>query len=552
MSAPGHVDPATASKTSDPAIEMTLDGVLQNALRAARLLKRATWNRLADRLRATAPAVVPETPPVDSDFDWQWYLESYPDVRQAGVETEQSAWFHFVHFGRAEGRRCRARQIPGFDWLSHVDRFEHDAANPDAFLGGGPAAGELRRPPKLGLLCPSADSLFLRAWGDLVCWDDAGAEHVLQPWQPEADVGDVFLRGPFEEIRESLWQGELPRPDECGKCLLLRTRAVTSSAPADLRFVRMVRVEPTYRCTLDCPGCVPLEIRRQHRESFDLEPEKLAKVLDDLATAGLEVHAVDFQGHGEPLLNPRLPEMIALSRRRFPGAWVSVTTNAHGKVKPALLEARPSEVICAIDGATPESYARYRVHGRFALAQSFLRELARRADEQNPHIRVVWKYVLFAHNSSPEELLLAQRMARDAGVAELVFVFTRNGAPPEHLHHPDDIPRLDDGPRLGFRYHEPSIDDFEHRLAELRSHLERGGVELAISLAASLVSGVERFFSASQPLPDRYRDVLSQTGAALERAGAGRRLRPKIEQLLRRSPLAVLPAAGGCSGCGAK
>src|SRR5206468_10668634 len=49
-------------------------------------------------------------------------------------------------------------------------------------------------------------------------------------------------------------------------------------------------------------------------KAFQLDPEILDRILADLTARGLAVDAVDFQGHGEPLLNPRLWEMGRRSR----------------------------------------------------------------------------------------------------------------------------------------------------------------------------------------------------------------------------------------------
>src|SRR5215470_9144969 len=138
--------------------------------------------------RDVSPPWEPGPPP---GFDWRWYVKSYADLAAAGVTDEKSAIRHWRKHGRREGRRFAPRRPNTFDWLTYVDHFPE--GTPTALLAGsGP------RPP---LACPSVDSIFLRAWGDLVCWDDAGSDHVLQPWDPNADYADVYLNGPYQEIR---------------------------------------------------------------------------------------------------------------------------------------------------------------------------------------------------------------------------------------------------------------------------------------------------------------------------------------------------------------
>jgi hypothetical protein len=439
-------------------------------------------------------------------FDWRWYVTAYTDLAPAGITDEKSAIRHWREHGRRDGRRFAPRRPNSFDWTTYVDHFPEKAPELQ------PSAPAASRP----LVCPSVDSLFLRAWGDLVCWDDAGSDHVLQAWDPAVDYADVFLNGPYQEIRGSLAKGRMPRPEECGKCLLLRILPARAGAPWDRTFVRMLRVEPSYYCSLDCPGCVPLSIRRQHNKAFQLDPDILDRILADLTAAGLAVDTLDFQGHGEPLLNPRLWEMGRRSRERLPEAWISVTTNAQGRFRPEMARSGFDDFICSIDGADPASYEPYRVHGNFDLAWRFMVDLIGSGAVGNRRLRVVWKYVLFEHNSSPETLLKAQQMARDAGVSELVFVLTRNGPAPQHIRFPSDIPRLEPGPPISFRFHEPSIEDLEARLAESRRLESEGNVAEAGAMVESIRQNLQRFFPAIGDRPERQRRLFEE----LERTGS--------------------------------
>lgn len=313
-----------------------------------------------------------------SDFDWRAYLDHHPDLRAAGLANERQSARHWWDHGELEGRVHRGprRPAPGWDWASRVDRFDDSdvqAADGTPRFRDPP---EPKRPPKVAMVCPSVDSIFLRASGDLTCWDDAGSEHVLQAWDHAVDYGQIYLHGPYEEIRRRLYDHQMPRPRDCGRCLLLRSRGIHSSAPVDERFVRILRVEPSYLCTLDCPGCVPLSARPRNRQAGTLPLEVFERLLSGLRRSEIEVYAIDFQGHGEPLLNPELRKMIGLGRARYPAAWITMTTNAHARLRTELLTSGLDEIVCAIDGVDGESYASYRVNGRFDLAWRFLSDVA--------------------------------------------------------------------------------------------------------------------------------------------------------------------------------
>jgi radical SAM family protein len=459
------------------------------------------YGRAEGRRSGPEPRDEPPQPP--PGFDWKWYVQSYTDLAPAGITDEASAIRHWREHGRRDGRRFAPRRPNGFDWTTYVDHFP-DAAASESASTPTPAS-----PPRL--VCPSVDSIFLRAWGDLVCWDDAGSDRVLQSWDPAADYADVFLDGPYEQVRRSVAQGRMAWPEECERCLLLRVQPPGAFTPWNRRAVRIFRVEPSYYCSLDCPGCVPLAIRRKHSQAFQLDPEILDRILRDLTARGISVEVLDFQGHGEPLLNPRLWEMGLRSREILPEAWISVTTNAQGHFRPEMARSGFDDIICSIDGVDAETYEPYRVHGNFDLAWRFMSDFAEVGLRARPRIRVVWKYVLFEHNSSPEALRKAQRMALEAGVSELVFILTRNGPAPRHIQFPSDVPRLEPGPPISFRFHQPSLEDLEARLEEARRLARTGRDEDAADMTLSVQRNLERFFPSGADRPERSQRLFEET-----------------------------------------
>ena len=425
----------------------------------------------------------PNRPVPPEAFDWREYLKRYPDLRAAGIDSEAAAVEHWEKYGRAEGR-----------W-------------------GAP----LTRPERAAFACPTVASIYLRATGDLVCWDDAGNEMVLQAWSPDVHYGhQVWLGEPYEAVRRSLWEGKLPFPWVCQRCLVLQAHASHSSEAVDRRRVEVFQVEPSYYCSLDCPGCISRAARRLARPR-NLDPSVLDKILTDFVDAGIEVRAFDFQGHGEPLLNRRIWALVRMAREAFPRCFISMTTNAHGLATPEAVGSGIDEVVCAIDGARAESYVQYRVGGQFDFAMRFMREFAAGARRTGAATNVVWKYVLFAHNSGREELALAQQMAADAGIREMRFVFTRNGPVAAGIGGADDLPPPPEGLRVRFEQHEPNLNELDVRLTKSRERLRGGDLAGAGELALSIARNLERFLpSAAEATPDHHRMVAELDALAEE------------------------------------
>ena len=121
-----------------------------------------------------------------------------------------------------------------------------------------------------------------------------------------------------------------------------------------------IYVEATTRCNLDCRFCV----RRAWDESLgDMDPRTFAAVLDGVGVLDRRP-TVMFGGIGEPLVHPRLPEMVA--QAKSVGARVELVTNgtllsrAMGR---ALIEAGLDLLWVSLDGATPERYGDLRRGG---------------------------------------------------------------------------------------------------------------------------------------------------------------------------------------------
>lgn len=89
------------------------------------------------------------------------------------------------------------------------------------------------------------------------------------------------------------------------------------------RLPREVQIEVTNRCNLDCDMCPrlsPLGV-----PEVDMAPETFAAILERLRAP----HTVTLTGWGEPLLHPRLFELLDLLLARFPGVAAGFTTNGH-------------------------------------------------------------------------------------------------------------------------------------------------------------------------------------------------------------------------------
>lgn len=127
-----------------------------------------------------------------------------------------------------------------------------------------------------------------------------------------------------------------------------------------------IKIEPTSRCNLSCPGCLHAS---SLKESFtsemvgDMDFGVFSKIIDDLKDYLVKVSLYII---GEPLLYKRIGEMVKyLTDRKIASAISSNLNYLTPELASQLVSNRLTHLIVSLDGYDQESYARYRVGGSF-------------------------------------------------------------------------------------------------------------------------------------------------------------------------------------------
>lgn len=55
-------------------------------------------------------------------FDWQFYINEYGDLREAGIDSYLTAYDHYQKHGKKEGRKCNDGKI--IDWSGYINRYK--------------------------------------------------------------------------------------------------------------------------------------------------------------------------------------------------------------------------------------------------------------------------------------------------------------------------------------------------------------------------------------------------------------------------------------------
>lgn len=225
-------------------------------------------------------------------------------------------------------------------------------------------------------------------------------------------VWDVLVRGRYAFIydqmpvvvRKMTWQKRL-NLFSAGANLLFR-RIQGWSMPLHMQF------ELTNFCNLRCPVC-PTGTGAISRKAQSLSPALFTRLVNQV---GPYLLTASLWGWGEPLLHPRLRDMMEIVSRHDFTTFFS--TNGQrlndDRALSVLLDYPPTYLIVAIDGLTDETNSVFRVGARLDPILEGVRRLASLKRERNVALPILhMRFIVMKHNQHQVPSLLS--FAREHG-----------------------------------------------------------------------------------------------------------------------------------------
>ncbi|HXW06332.1 MAG TPA: radical SAM protein [Vicinamibacterales bacterium] len=249
-----------------------------------------------------------------------------------------------------------------------------------------------------------------------------------------AGVSEVWTGERADALRRDLNGGGSRFCGDCPLKLPLRKEQAPPVRSLDAgRLPSRLYIECTAACNISCAQacCAPETGITRTRQAGMLDFEIFRRVVDE---AGPSLVRIDFFNYGEAFLHKRAVEMCEYIKGRHPHIYLYTSTNGlafRDADIARLVGSGIDEVTFSIDGASPETYVQYRQRGDFHKALRNLRaavEAKHRAGRDVPHIN--WRYILFKHNDSDEEMDRARAVAAEIGVDRLAWELT---------DHPEDL-----------------------------------------------------------------------------------------------------------------
>jgi len=207
-----------------------------------------------------------------------------------------------------------------------------------------------------------------------------------------------------------------------------------------------VMIEPTNICNLKCPLCPSGNGTLERVRGF-MSFELFVKIIDEVKEYAT---SIVLWNQGEPYLNKEFNKMVKYATDS--GLFTLVSTNLNTRIEAEeIVKSGLDSMIVSLDGATQESYNKYRVNGKLEKVISNVEAIieAKRNLKSNTPI-IKWQFLVMNHNE--HEIEKIEKMAEKLDVDQLNFKTIQ-------IYRKDDIKFLPDNPK--YRRYNITKSNFE-------------------------------------------------------------------------------------------
>jgi radical SAM protein with 4Fe4S-binding SPASM domain len=222
----------------------------------------------------------------------------------------------------------------------------------------------------------------------------------------------------------------------------------------------LIRMDIINRCNMRCFMCPYPASVQSGQPAQIMAPELFEKVAGQVFPYAAHVA---LSCAYEPLLHPRLEEILAIASRCNVPEWGMVTNGAllTERIIEAMIRCRLTVLSVSVDGATRETYRSIRgvdAFDRVLQNVRMVQEMKRRAGSELPHLFI--NFVLMRRNVG--EIVPFLELCRDLGAADVTFV---------HVvpRSPDNAESLINAPDL-----------YEQSYAETKRFIETGPMRVLL------------------------------------------------------------------------
>ena len=177
-------------------------------------------------------------------------------------------------------------------------------------------------------------------------------------------------------------------------------------------------------CNLDCPSCGMRHLNYGNIGAGYISFENYKLFIDKNKEY---IKNIEISNSGEPFLNPDILKILEYSYKNNIELTCKNGTNfnfENDDLIKALVDYQFSLIYVAIDGASQETYSKYRRKGNFNLVIDNIRKLNLYKQEKNSEYpKLVWQYIVRDSTENPEEIKKAIELANELNM-QMYFKLT--------------------------------------------------------------------------------------------------------------------------------
>lgn len=184
-------------------------------------------------------------------------------------------------------------------------------------------------------------------------------------------------------------------------------------------------------CNLKCPLC-PSRINKLKYKKGSMSFDTFKTIINKMPS----LKEISFYNWGEPFLNPHIFDMLKYAEDNKIKTILSsnLSLQKDEEFFKKIIQSRLNTLIVSLDGASQESYSKYRIGGNFDLVISNVKKLTtiKRYLQSSVPI-IIWQFIVNRYNE--HEIEQAKKMADNLGI---LFMTAKIGLS-------DDLPDLNFG-----------------------------------------------------------------------------------------------------------
>jgi radical SAM protein with 4Fe4S-binding SPASM domain len=173
--------------------------------------------------------------------------------------------------------------------------------------------------------------------------------------------------------------------------------------------------EPTNQCNLNCLEC-PTGNKSTQIPKGKMDFDNYRKIIDDVKSFVI-YQMLYFQG--EPFLHPDLYKMIKYSDEN--NIYTSISTNGHfltSENSTKIVKSGLKRIIISVDGASQESYEKYRLGGKLNVVLKGIKNLTQaKKILKSKYPKIVIQFLAFSHNE--DEISEIKSLSKELSVDKL-------------------------------------------------------------------------------------------------------------------------------------